>query len=487
MRACFPALKVRPLVAGLVAIQLAGCASFSPDGGMSVVTEAARADLRLDAGKISDERQASSADDRGGERLKQGLTADRAVQVALLSNKGLQADYNSLGISEADYVAASLPRNPKLTLLDLRSGADFDIERRFVVDILSLLTLPARKDIAEAAYRSAELRAIAATLKLAADVRRQYWRVAAATAQGKFLQESRAAAEATSDLAKRLGETGATNKLDQSREHVFYAEVSAQLAKARTQLLVEREKLTRMMGHWGKNSAYNVPGTLPRLPGNPTPPARVESDAIKRNVDVRMARADLDRVAKELGLTRATRYVNALELSAAENSSRSSSEGIVTTTGAPVETTDRSKLRGVEIAIEIPLFDFGEARARKSEETYMRAANLLAAKAIDVRSRARQAYLAYRGAYDVARLYQSQVIPLRKAIQDESQLHYNGMLSDLFVLIQDARARITSNIAAIDAQRDFWIADADLRSAILGGGMGGDANIQSATSSSGAD
>ncbi len=455
-------------------LSLAGCASFSPDGGMSTVTIAARDDLRKNVVKIGDEMQAAAADMQVKALLKKGITADRAVQIALLSNKRLQAAFNDLGISEAEYVAASLPPNPKLSLLDLRSGADFSIERRFVTDILSLWSLSTRKEIAAASFKSAQLRAVASTLRLAADVRRQYWRVAAATRQGRYLQESRAAAEATSDLAKRLGETGATNKLDQSREHVFYAEVSAQLAKARTQLLVEQEKLTRLMGLWGRNAVYKVAGVLPPLPGKVTPAAQIEQDAVRRNVDVRMARADLDRVAKELGLTQATRYVNALELSAAENVSRTTSTSIDPVTGAASSSVDRSRQRGLELAIEIPLFDFGEARTRKAEEVYMRAANLLAAKAIDVRSQARQSYLAYRGAYDVARLYRLQVLPLRKAIQDESLLHYNGMLSDLFVLIQDARARINSNIAAIDAQRDFWIADADLRASIIGGGISGD-------------
>lgn len=455
-------------------LSLAGCASFSPDGGMSTVTVAARDDLHKDVVKIGDETQAAVAEMRVKALLAKGITADRAVQIALLSNKRLQAAFNELGISEAEYVAASLPPNPKLSLLDLRSGADFSIERRFVTDILSLWSLPARKEIAAAGFKAAQLRAVASTLRLAADVRRQYWRVAAATRQGRYLQESRAAAETTSDLAKRLGETGATNKLDQSREHVFYAEVSAQLAKARTQLLVEQEKLTRLMGLWGGNAVYKVAGGLPPLPGKPVPGAQIEHDAVARNVDVKMARADLDRVAKELGLTQATRYVNALELSAAENVSRTTGTGVDPVTRAVSPSVDRSRQRGLELSIEIPLFDFGEARTRKAEEEYMRAANLLAAKAIEVRSRARQSYVAYRGAYDAARLYQSQVLPLRKAIQNESLLHYNGMLSDLFVLIQDARARITSNIAAIDAQRDFWIADAELRASIIGGGISGD-------------
>ena len=43
-------------------------------------------------------------------------------------------------------------------------------------------------------------------------------------------------------LAKRLGETGAMNKLDQAREQVFYADITAQLAIARQRAASERER-----------------------------------------------------------------------------------------------------------------------------------------------------------------------------------------------------------------------------------------------------
>ena len=46
------------------------------------------------------------------------------------------------------------------------------------------------------------------------------------------------------------------------------------------------------------------------------------------------------------------------------------------------------------------------------------------------------------------------------------------MLVDVTRLIVDARARILSNIDAINARRDFWIAATDLKAALVGGGAG---------------
>ncbi|MDF2117883.1 TolC family protein [Roseiarcaceae bacterium H3SJ34-1] len=452
-----------------VAFSLAGCASFSPDGGMSPVQTSVRLDLNANAEKIVTDAQMMNAETRYRNLLKKGLTADRAVQIALLNNKGLQAAYNELGISEAQYIQASLPPNPGISIFRSSGSGELDIERQIAANLLSLLTLPARRDIAETQFKAAQFKAIGATLRLAADARRQFWRAVAASEQAGYLVQARATAQTASELAKRLGETGGLNKLDQSREHAFYAELAAQTGKARVQQTLERERLTRIMGLWGGDIAYALPSRLPALPSKLKPSVRIEMEALERRVDLKLARGELDLVAKQLGLTQATRYINALDL----NASSSYSRKVTVDTASGTATIEKTRMRGAGLALEIPIFDLGEARTREAEETYMHAANRLAEKAVNVRSEAREAYLAYKGAWDVARVYQGQVLPLRKAIQDEVLLHYNGMLADLFQIIQDARLRVISNMAAIDARRDFWIASTDLQAAIIGGGMAG--------------
>ena len=459
---------MRRLLLLLPLLALSGCVGFSADGGMDVVQVRALADERHGPVKIADEPAETSASDRAHALLRKPLTSDAAVQVAFLRNKGLQAAYNDLGISEAKYVEASLPPNPSISVLDIRNDVSLDIERRLVADVLALATLPLRQEIAEIAWQGAKLDATAATLKLATEVRRQYWRAVSARAQTRYLTEARAATDTIAELAHKLGETGALNKLDQSREFAFYAELSADLAKARTQEKVEKERLTRLLGVWGRDVDFTLPGNLPPLPRGPRSLPTLEATALTRRVDIALARGELDGVAKQFSLTRATRFINALELSAAENVTAAT-----TTDPAGVSTTDKQRLDGFELRLEIPLFDWSEARSRGAQETYMRAANRLAEKAVNARSEVREAYIAYRGALDVARLYQSKVLPLRQLIQDNSMLQYNGMLADLFVLLQDGRARILSNIAAIEAQRDFLASDVDLRAALNGAGMMG--------------
>lgn len=466
------------LLAG-AALLLGGCAGFSPDGGVGAVQVISYSELNKDVVKIGDDAAADTAKARVDQLLRKPLTADAAVQIALLNNRGLQAAFNELGIAEAQMVAASLPPNPTLGISRLSGRFELEIERQIAGSLFALATLPARAEIAGDRFRTAQLRAAEAVLKLAADTRRQYYRAVAANAQVGFFQQAKASSDAASELLKRLGESGGVNKLDQAREFAFDAELGTQLAQARLQQRQERERLVRQLGLWGEDLKFRLPAMLPPLPRIRTVKA-VEAEALRKRIDIQVARADLDILAKSLGLTQATRFVNDVDLLGRRTYDRGRS---VSADGHVERESSRS--RTLELEIEIPLYDFGQSKVALAEQTYMQAANRLAEKAVNVRSEAREAYTAYRAGYDIARQYENNILPLRKIIQDEALLQYNGMLTDVTQLIVDARSRILSNVAAINARRDFWIAHTDFKHALIGGGSGGGASATVAAASGG--
>ncbi len=437
---------------------------------MGIVEAAAAAELGKEVVKLDDPAKEAHAAERVKQLLKQRLTAPTAVQIALLNNRGLQVAYNELGISEAQMVEASLPPAPTLAVGRMVWSGAFEIERQIIQNVLGLITLPRRREIAEARYQQAQARAVEATLRTAAQASRTFYRAVASNDSVKFLGEAQASAKTVSELAKRLGETGAMTKLNQAREHVFYADISGQLAGARLQQRVNRERLIRALGLWGMETALRLPDKIASPPSAPRTLAWVEREAVARRVDLAIARMEIDVLAKELGLTRKTRFINALEVAGISSYEKE------TRTEDGVTEIEKTRKRGFDIDFQIPIYDFGEARVRLAEQTYMRAVNRLVEQAVNVRSEAREAYQSYRGAYDIARHYDREVLPLRKIISEEILLNYNAMIRDLFELLADARARILANVQAIEAKRDFWLASVELQTAIVGGRGGGEAS-----------
>jgi outer membrane protein TolC len=436
----------------------AACASFSPDGGMDAVNAIVAPELRVDAAKVRTDTDSAHASARARHLLASTLSADAAVRVGLLNNKDLQASYNELGISEAVMVEASLPPSPTFSLSRIWTPVELDIESRIVAQILALATLPTRIEIAADRFRQAQMRAAQETLRVGFETRRSYFRAVAALQLAGAVAQAVSAAEASARLAKELRDTGAMNRLDQAREDAFRADLVTQLHAARQLAASERERLVRMLG-LAESEPLKLPRALPELPNRLRGLPAVVTGAVQRRVDLQIARIEVDALAKSYGLTKATRFINLLEVSGVARTQRESG---ASGTGS-----------GVVVDFQIPIFDFGEARVRQAGEAYMEAVNRLTEKAVNVRSEARQAYQTYRSAYEIAEHYRRDVLPLRQTISDETMLRYGAMQIDVFSLLTEAQRRIAANIAAIEALRDFWLAGVDLDAAMIGGGMVG--------------
>lgn len=414
---------------------------------------------------------------------KKTVDVETAVQVALLNNKGLQAAYADLGDSSADAWQSTMLVNPTVGIGLTGIGtpgleAYRAIEGVIATNILALATHKRNVEIADAGFRKAQLAAAVQTLKLAAETRRAWITAVASWESVAQLNQAQAAADAASDLAQKLGETGALTKGGQAREHVFYAELAGQTAKARLEARLAKEELTRLMGLWGSDIDYQIPNRLPQLPKGLVKRDLIEAEALQRRVDLQMAKLDLDTTAQSYKLTEATRYVTDLEILSGFETERELEDG----------EKKKDTTGNVELEFVIPIFDSGKARMRKGELAYMRTANLLAEKAVNVRSEARSAYQAYRANYDIARHYRNSVVPLRTKIEEESLLTYNGMISNTFELLADSREKVNSILLAVNAKRDFWLAEANLAPAIYGGGAGtagGETEVAAATESGG--
>lgn len=439
---------MRLLLVG-AALVLAGCAgSTTPDALRRDVAQLAAGRAGVPAPAAVETLQQLLA--------RQPLDADTAVRVALLNSPALAADLAALSISDAERVAAARLPNPHFTFARLREGQVLELERMLSFNVLQLLTLRWRAQYADESLQLARLQAAQDVIRTAADTRKAWFQAVAARQTALYLRDAREAAEAGAELARRMARSGNFSRLQQAREQSTLAELAAQLARAERAALAEREKLTRLMGLWGADAQFTLPDRLPELPAQLAERNDIEAQALAERLDVRAARDEARYTAGSLGFTRATGVLDALTLGAVHNTIFDDAAGT------------RETKRGFELELPVPLFDWGQARTARAEAIYLQSVARLRDVAVRARSEAREAWHGWHTAHDLARHYRDEIVPLRKFILDETQLRYNGMLASVWDLLAEARVHIAAVNDAIGAQRDFWIADTDLQTALAG-------------------
>jgi outer membrane protein TolC len=440
------------LVAGvLAALTLGGCATFSDDGGFGVVAQAGRERTGKDVVWARTGAAHDTIAARVDELLKQPPSVDDAVQIALLNNKGLQAKLYELGIAEADLVQAGRLPNPGFSFGRLRRGTEIEWERGLHFDLARLFAIPLLRQVEERRFAQVQREITMEVLRLAAETRKAYFMAVAGVETVRYTHQVQAAAEAGAELAKRMLQAGNWNALNQAREQGFYSDALLNVARAEMAAVASREQLIRLMGLWGEQTHFRLPERLPDLPKVVDDMPDIEQLAMAQRLDLQAMRAQTEALAKNLGLSKATRFINVFELGLVRNTSN-----------------QHPTQRGYEVRFEIPLFDWSGARVAKAEAIYMQAVNRVAETAVNARSEVRQAYLGYRSSYDIAKHYRDEVVPGRKRISDENLLRYNGMLIGVFDLLADARAQIAGVNSYIEALRDFWLAQSDMQLALVG-------------------
>ncbi|MGN6528896.1 MAG: TolC family protein [Burkholderiaceae bacterium] len=438
-------------LAATAALALAGCASFSADGGMSRVSRLTQERTGHPVALQRDAQDTQAARSRVAELLRAPLSADGAVEVALLDNPGLQQQLGNVGVSEADLVQAGRLRNPAISLGRLAGGDALEIDRSVMFDVLGLLTLPGRSRIARDRFDQAQLQAASDAVAVAQQARRAYFDAVAAQQLEAYARQVTEAADAADDLARGLLRAGNVSTLRQMREQAFRADAMAQAARSHQQALSARERLVRALGLGDEQAQLQLPERLPDLPEDVAAPEHAEQAALDKRLDVLMARRETEATARQLGLTRVTGFVDALDAGWQDKRQR----------GAAQE-------RGGQVQFELPIFDFGGADRARAQAVYLQAVNRAAATAVNARSEVREAYAGYRDAFDLARHYRDEVVPLHQRISEETLRRYDGMLVDVFDLLADAREQIASVTASVEATRDFWLADARLQEALAG-------------------
>ena len=437
-------------------VLLSACASVNGEGSFADVQRVTEARIghavRWNQGAKADEETAKAV----RALLAEPLTAEAAVQIALLESPRLQATFERIGIAQADLVAAGLLENPvfETRVLAVQGQQQPELGFAAALDFLDVVYLPLRVSIAETELARAMAEVTAAVLDLAFEARTAFYAYQAALERRTLVEAITETEEAALDLARRLHAAGNLSDLELLNEEALYQDAQLALLDARARVAESRARVNVLLGGWGARATWTAVPELPHLPDEPVvlddleqrdlEKRDLEKRALEQSLELAAARRAIEAAAARLGHARASRFVPELEA------------------GLTVENEEGPWKVGPVVGFPLPLLNWGQTDVARREAEMRVAQRTYVAEAIRVREAARLLKSTLEAARARAVRLREDVLPLRARIVDETRRQYNAMQVSAFELLAARRLEIESLRRYLDARLSYWMARAAL-------------------------
>ena len=386
--------------------------------------------------------------------LRKPLTVETAVQIALLNNRSLQATFEEIGLSAADLIEAATIPNPKIDLAirfpDKPPSGTY-IDYSAALDFLSIIMIPLKKRVAKDQLEAVALRVADETLELVSQVKGAFYSLQASQQLLKRFQLIADTSAASLDLAQRQHEAGNITDLAMAQQQASYSRSRLDIATTEAEIRRNREKLDRLLGLWGADTDWQIAGELPEVPSSEVPMRSLERLAISQRLDLQADYLHFTSQVKNLGLTKAFRLLGALDFGVESE-----------------RETDGQTRTGPTFAIELPIFNQGQARIARGEAALRQSQDRFEALAVDIRSQIRELRDELASKREIARFYKDELLPGQRRILNESLINYNAMAIGNFELFTTKAEEARTEREYIEAVRDYWMTRAELERAVGG-------------------
>ena len=441
-------LRRIPVIATLTA--LSGCATMPRDHGMSevhlLVDQRSGGEHTWTPGPGSEDTTAAAVQTI----LSQPLTAEAAVQIALLRNPRIQSEYARLGIAQADVYEASRISNPTLSITALHhSGEPTKFEGGLTANFAELLMLPARKRFAAGEYARTQQSISAAILNLVTDTRAAWYSYISAQQVATMRTAVATTAQTSAELAAKFFEAGNISALQCKLEEAAATQARLQATRSNAEATRARSALNALMGLAGAaaqwTAAYQLPAPL-------TADESVDTLlplAQQQRLDLTAARQEVTLREQGVDLTRRYRLLGKVDIGVAGE-----------------RETDRTKLYGPSLSLQLPIFNQGQGAIARADAQLGDARARLAALELEIDSNVRLGVDRVSATRQIAEDYRAALIPQRETIIARTQEQQNYMLVGVFELLLAKQQEFDAYQGYLEAVRDYWLARVDLMRAV---------------------
>lgn len=425
----------------LTLLPIAGCRTLSPEGSFYEVADSVQArmgkEISWDAGQYLDPSVRAAIDNL----LAEPLTAETAVQIALLNNRDLQAVYADLGIAQANLVQAGLWKNPiidgAVTFPTSGSGPT-DYTFNIALQVIDILYIPLRKRVAASELEEAKLKVTAKVMSVAGETYLAFIDYLGQKQLVGVFAQAVESAKASVETAKALLQAGNITAYDYENEVAQHLEVAVRLAQAQTAASQARERANRLMGLTGQQTQWHSADRLPQVPGRELPTDDVEISVIQASIDLAAARQEIVTLGQKYRVVKASSLVPQLDA------------------GGEIEREESESEAGPSFEVQLPLFDWGQAKKATARMEILKAQDKFTALAVRARSVARAQRAKLLSARQTALYYANTVVPQTQRLLDAAERQYNAMHIGVFELLQAKQQQIKAADGYVGALTNYW-------------------------------
>ncbi|WP_290884573.1 TolC family protein [Arenimonas sp.] len=449
----------RASLALAMAAALGACTTLSPQPRPDELGSAleARGGPAVDWAAVGAPREERAAI---GRWLDQPMTLDAALRVAMLRSPRLQEEYAHQGLARAEVLEAVEISNPTLSLS--RMSIDDGGSNRTVglsLPLVDLIMLPARTRLAKLEYERATYEITGAVLGVVAEVESGWYEYVAARQVAAMREAVAEGAAASAELAQRFHDAGNISDLQLAQEQAVASEARIESLRARAEAGRKRLALNQLLGLHGDEADWEASDNLPLPVAREDDPALLARLAAEGNTELLAARKEAEVLADALGLTRSLRWLGGSEIGYERE-----------------KEADGARLRGPELALELPIFNQGQARLARAEAQLAAALARVDKAELSASQGVRLGNESVTALREVVRLHREALVPQRETIVARQQERQNFMLIGVFELVQAKLAEYDAYQAYLEAVRDYWLARVEL-ARVVGQRLPSDATI----------
>lgn len=384
--------------------------------------------------------------------LQQELTVDAAVQIALLNNPHIQAIFEEIGVSQADLVEAGLFSNPVFDLfIRYPNKKNFiaDIEYTITASLIDLFLIPLRTKVAKAELEQTTLRVTNEVLDVAFEVEQTYYDLQAAEETLKITQSIVELTSIHGEIASRQKAINNINSLEFQQIQSRFLDAKVEAARIENEIIHLKEKLNKLLG-LSKDVQYSISNNLQELDYEGLPVDRLECVAFRERLDLQVARFEVVRLSRKLGVEQWWVYTNGRIGIAGERD------------------PDGLNTLGPAFSGAIPIFNYGQAARMRLRAELRQAQDELETLEIRILSEVREAHKLLMNNLEIINDYRLQILPMQNKILTSSEELYNVMGLGVDRLLENKRQELQATSNYILSLRDYWIARVQLDRALGG-------------------